>query len=91
MRVALTPSRLGSAPPGPRTFRAGIDPPPGLTSIDRALVRNGLIQPRSRRRTKASYRRWERARPMELWQMDIMGGIWLTDYFEQAESVETPD
>jgi Helix-turn-helix domain len=26
--------------------RVGIDPPPGLTSIYRALVRNGLIQPR---------------------------------------------
>jgi transposase len=53
--------------------RAGIHPP-GLTSIYRALVRNGLIQPRPRRRAKASYRRWERARPMELWQLDIMGG-----------------
>jgi transposase InsO family protein len=57
--------------------RDGVDPPPGLTSIYRALVRNGLIQPRSRRRAKASYRRWERARPMELWQLDVMGGVWL--------------
>jgi transposase InsO family protein len=57
--------------------RAGVDPPPGLTSIYRALVRNGLIQPRPRRRAKASYRRWERARPMELWQLDVMGGVWL--------------
>jgi transposase InsO family protein len=59
--------------------RDGVDPPPGLTSIYRALVRNGLIQPKARRRPKADYRRWERARPMELWQLDIMGGIWLTD------------
>ena len=59
--------------------RDGVDPPPGLTSIYRALVRNGLIQPRPRRRAKASYQRWERARPMELWQMDVMGGIWLVD------------
>jgi transposase InsO family protein len=59
--------------------RDGIDPPPGLSSIYRALVRNGLIQPRPRRRAKASYRRWERARPMELWQLDVMGGIWLDD------------
>jgi transposase InsO family protein len=59
--------------------RAGVDPPPGLTSIYRALVRNGLIQPRARRRRKADYRRWERARPMELWQLDVMGGIWLVD------------
>jgi transposase InsO family protein len=58
--------------------RDGVDPPPGLTSIYRALVRNGLIQPKARRRAKASYRRWERARPMELWQLDVMGGIWLT-------------
>ena len=59
--------------------RIGVDPPPGLTSIYRALVRNGLIQPKARRRPKASYRRWERPRPMELWQLDVMGGIWLVD------------
>jgi transposase InsO family protein len=59
--------------------RIGVDPPPGLTSIYRALVRNGLIQPKARRRRKADYRRWERARPMQLWQLDVMGGIWLTD------------
>jgi transposase-like protein len=32
--------------------RIGVDPPPGLTSISRALVRNGLIQPRPRRRAQ---------------------------------------
>ena len=57
--------------------RDGVDPPPGLTSIYRALVRNGLIQPRTRRRPKADYRRWERDRPMELWQLDVMGRVWL--------------
>jgi transposase InsO family protein len=62
--------------------RIGVDPPPGLTSIYRALVRNGLIEPKARRRRKADYRRWERSRPMELWQMDVMGGIWLTDGHE---------
>jgi transposase len=59
--------------------RIGVDPPPGLTSICRALVRNGLIQPKARRRRKVDYRRWERARPKELWQLDVMGGIWLVD------------
>jgi transposase InsO family protein len=59
--------------------RNGVDPPPGLTSIYRALVRNGLIEPKTRRRPKADYRRWERGRPMELWQMDVMGGVFLTD------------
>jgi transposase InsO family protein len=59
--------------------RQGIDPPPGLTSIYRALVRNGLIEPRARRHRKTDWRRWERDQPMQLWQMDLMGGIWLTD------------
>jgi hypothetical protein len=59
--------------------RDGVDPPPGLSSSYRALVRNGLIQPRPRRRAKAGYLRWERARPMQLWQLDTMGGIWLTN------------
>jgi transposase InsO family protein len=58
--------------------RVGIHPP-GLTSIYRALLRNGLIQPHTRRRRKADYQRWERTRPMELWQLDVMGGIWLAD------------
>jgi transposase len=33
--------------------RNGVDPPPGLTSIYRALVRNGLIEPKTRRRRMA--------------------------------------
>jgi hypothetical protein len=37
--------------------RAGIHPP-GLTSIYRALLRNGLIQPHTRRRRKADHQRW---------------------------------
>jgi hypothetical protein len=78
VRAAPAPSRLGPAPPGPRADPRRQDPP-GLTSIYRALVRNGLIQPRPRRQAKTNYRRWERARPMELWQLDVMGGIWLTD------------
>ena len=56
--------------------REGGDPPPGLTGIYRALLRNGLIELRARRRRKAAWRRWERDRPMQLWQMDVMGGVW---------------
>jgi transposase InsO family protein len=59
--------------------RHGVDPPPGLTSIYRALVRNGLIEARARRHRKTDWRRWERDQPMQLWQLDIMGGIWLAD------------
>ncbi len=69
---------------GPRTllFRleaAGVDPLPGRSSMYRCLVRHGLIEPEARRRKKADYKRWERARPMELWQMDVVGGVMLAD------------
>jgi hypothetical protein len=65
---------------GPRTIgdqlgREGFDPVPAKTSIYRALVGHGLISPVARRRKRADYRRWERARAMELWQMDITGGV----------------
>jgi len=69
---------------GPRTIRhqlqrAGVEPLPGRSSIYRCLVRHGLIDPTKRRRRRGDYRRWERGRAMELWQMDIMGGVQLTD------------
>jgi len=57
----------------------GVDPVPGRTSIYRCLVRHRLITPASRKRSKADYRRWERSRAMELWQMDIVGGVRLAD------------
>jgi transposase InsO family protein len=52
---------------------------PSESAIYRALARNGLLIPGARRRKKADYRRWERPRPMELWQMDVMGGVRLAD------------
>jgi transposase len=60
-------------------FQDGMVPVPGRTSIYRALVRNGLVVSGQRRRRRADYRRWERARPMELWQMDVVGGFHLVD------------
>ncbi|HEY6686454.1 MAG TPA: IS481 family transposase, partial [Propionibacteriaceae bacterium] len=62
--------------------RDGIIPLPGRTSIYRALVRNGLVSPGQRKRRRADYRRWERGRPMELWQMDVVGGFHLADGVE---------
>jgi transposase InsO family protein len=59
--------------------REGVVPVPGRSSVYRALVRNGRIDPARRRRRRSDYRRWERARPMELWQMDVVGGIHLCD------------
>ena len=60
-------------------FKDGMVLVPGRTSIYRALVRNGLVASGQRRRRRADYRRWERARPMELWQMDVVGGFHLVD------------
>jgi transposase InsO family protein len=69
---------------GPRTilFRLEaerVSPLPGRSSIYRCLVRHGLIEPEARRRKKADYKRWERSRAMELWQMDVVGGVQLVD------------
>ena len=68
---------------GPRTLlnklRRELDEPPSRSAIYRALVRHGLIEPRKRRRRREDYRRWERSRAMELWQMDVVGEIFLAD------------
>ncbi len=69
---------------GPRTIghwlaREGVDPLPGRSSIHRCLVRHGLISPQARKRSRADYKRWERSRSMELWQMDIVGGVCLVE------------
>ena len=59
--------------------REGVVPVPGRSSVYRALVRNGRIDPARRRRRRSDYKRWERGRPMELWQMDVVGGVHLAD------------
>jgi transposase InsO family protein len=69
---------------GPRTIahrlgREGIEPLPGRSSIYRCLVRHGLITPQARRKRRSDYKRWERSRAMELWQMDVVGGVRLAD------------
>ena len=69
---------------GPRTLlhqlaKAGVAPLPGRSSVHRALLRHGLIDPKRRRRRRSDYRRWERSAAMQLWQMDVMGRVFLTD------------
>ena len=69
---------------GPRRIehqlaRSGIDRVPGRSSIYRCLRRHGLIELRRRRKRREEFRRWERERPMQLWQMDVMGGVELQD------------
>ena len=54
--------------------RCGVDPVPSESGVYRCLVRAGLIAPVRRARRSEAFRRWERAAPMELWQMDVVGG-----------------
>jgi len=48
------------------------------SSVYRTLVRNGLVEPKSRRRRRKDYRRWERGTAMELWQLDVTASAFLT-------------
>ena len=69
---------------GPRTIlsrlaREEVEPLPSRSAVYRALVRHQLIYPTPRRRRPSDYKRWERSRAMELWQMDITAGIYLGD------------
>lgn len=68
---------------GPRTIlsklRKELEAVPSRSAIYRCLVRHGLIDPKTRRRRREDYKRWERSRSMELWQMDVMGSVYLTD------------
>ena len=67
---------------GPRRIlhelgRRGIEPLPGRSSVYRCLKRHNLVELRRRKKRRDEFRRWERDRPMQLWQMDIMGGVLL--------------
>src|SRR5207244_7641603 len=69
---------------GPRRIehhlaKEGVDPVPSRSSIYRCLKRHGLVELRRRRKRREEFRRWERDRPMQLWQMDVMGGVLLDD------------
>jgi transposase InsO family protein len=52
---------------------------PSRSTVYRVLVREHLVAGKSRRRTRESYKTWERPSPMDLWQMDITGSVWLAD------------
>jgi transposase InsO family protein len=69
---------------GPRRLahelgRSGMEPVPSRMTVYRILVRHGLVEPRRRGRRREDYKRWERDAPMALWQLDIVGGVFLAD------------
>src|SRR5919109_2799613 len=59
--------------------RKGVEPAPSKSAIYRSLVRAGVIDPLQRQRRKETWKRWERAAPMELWQFDVVHGFALAD------------
>ncbi|MGV9246726.1 IS481 family transposase [Streptomyces sp. NPDC003710] len=70
---------------GPRRIahvleRSGtVSPAPSRMTVYGILIRHGLVEPGARRRKRSDYKRWQRDRPMQLWQMDIVGGVMLVD------------
>jgi transposase InsO family protein len=62
-----------------RLVRTGASPLPSRSGIYRALIRHQLIDPKPRRRRPSNYKRWERSRAMELWQMDVTFGVRMHD------------
>ena len=56
----------------------GVGPAPARATVHRVLVRNAMVTPQAQRH-KRKYRRWQRETPMALWQLDLLGGIYLAD------------
>src|SRR6267143_1307799 len=59
--------------------RKGVQPAPSKSAVYRSLVRAGVIDPLQRQRRRETWKRWERAAPMELWQLDVVHGFLLAD------------
>ncbi|WP_042411071.1 IS481 family transposase [Streptacidiphilus carbonis] len=56
----------------------GLVPVPGRSTVHRILTRHGLVNNQDQNHRRV-YRRWQRDAPMQLWQLDIMGGVFLAD------------
>jgi transposase InsO family protein len=69
---------------GPRRLvlelaRRGVAPVPSPSGAYRALLRAGMVEAVARDRRSRKWKRWERSAPMELWQLDTVGGFPLAE------------
>ena len=58
--------------------QSGVASPPSRATVHRILVRNGLVRAQQQQHRR-KYRRWQREAPMHLWQLDLVGGVFLAD------------
>jgi transposase InsO family protein len=83
VEVAICELRRAHPRWGPRRLlfeleRAGCPGPvPSRSTVYRVLVRHSLVTAVPRKRRREDYRRWERPVAMQLWQLDIMGSVFL--------------
>ena len=56
-----------------------MSPLPSRSTIYRVLVRHGLVPARKRKRRRQDYKRWQREEPMQLWQLDVTGSVFLAE------------
>src|SRR4051812_29582128 len=52
---------------------------PSRSTVNRILVRHGLVAGRPRRKRRSEYVRWQRPAAMQLWQLDLIYGPRLVD------------
>jgi transposase InsO family protein len=82
VEVALVELRMRHPSWGPRRLAFELSRR-GMTVSEsaayRALTRLNLVDPAARRPRDRKWKRWERGEPMELWQMDVVGGFVLAD------------
>jgi transposase InsO family protein len=76
--LRLTYPRWGAQRIAHELALRGVDAPPSRSSVYRILVRHGLVAAQQQNH-KRKYRRRQRDAPMQLWQIDIMGGVFLVD------------
>jgi transposase InsO family protein len=85
VEVAVLELRRAHPSWGPRRLRYElakrelVELVPSESGVYRCLVRHHLVDPSGRRARSERWRRWERGRPNELWQMDTVGGFLLAD------------